>query len=106
MVKVAALDDIIQSTQSTQSTSVFGQLCLGAEQKSSRTHGPGFVWASCGACVRACPNVCFTDSRFIIDATKCLTFINKGAEAKLGRNLRALVAAQKVGHQPSSLRLE
>jgi epoxyqueuosine reductase len=37
--------------------------------------------ASCGACARACPNGCFTDSRFIVDATKCLTFMNEGAES-------------------------
>jgi epoxyqueuosine reductase len=33
---------------------------------------------SCGACAKACPNGCFTEDRFIIDATKCLTFMNEG----------------------------
>lgn len=34
----------------------------------------------CGACLRSCPNGCFTEPRFLVDATKCLTFLNEGPE--------------------------
>jgi epoxyqueuosine reductase len=34
---------------------------------------------ACGACVKACPNGCFSEGRFLIDATKCLTFLNEGS---------------------------
>ncbi len=32
---------------------------------------------SCGACIRACPNGCFRDGAFVIDASRCLTFLNE-----------------------------
>jgi len=35
--------------------------------------------ASCGACVAACPNGCFATGRFLVDATKCLSFLNEGS---------------------------
>jgi epoxyqueuosine reductase len=34
--------------------------------------------ATCGACARACPNGCFRPDQFIVDASKCLTFLNEG----------------------------
>jgi epoxyqueuosine reductase len=34
---------------------------------------------SCGACIAACPNGCFAKGRFLVDATKCLTFLNEGS---------------------------
>jgi epoxyqueuosine reductase len=34
--------------------------------------------ASCGACAKACPNDCFLGGRFLMDASKCLTFMNEG----------------------------
>jgi epoxyqueuosine reductase len=34
--------------------------------------------ASCGACIKACPNGCFSEGKFIVDASKCLTFLNEG----------------------------
>jgi epoxyqueuosine reductase len=35
--------------------------------------------ATCGACVKACPNGCFSENKFLIDAAKCLTFMNEGS---------------------------
>lgn len=35
--------------------------------------------AHCGACIRACPNGCFRDGAFGVDAPRCLTFLNEGA---------------------------
>jgi Uncharacterized Fe-S protein len=32
----------------------------------------------CGACARACPNGCIVEGRFIVDAARCLTFLNEG----------------------------
>jgi epoxyqueuosine reductase len=34
--------------------------------------------AACGACIRACPNACFREGSFVIDASRCLTFLNEG----------------------------
>jgi epoxyqueuosine reductase len=34
--------------------------------------------ASCGACAKACPNGCISEDRFLIDAARCLTFMNEG----------------------------
>jgi epoxyqueuosine reductase len=34
--------------------------------------------ASCGACVVACPNGCIIKGNFIIDSSKCLTYMNEG----------------------------
>jgi epoxyqueuosine reductase len=35
--------------------------------------------ATCNACARSCPNGCFTEGRFLVDASKCLTFLNEGS---------------------------
>ncbi len=34
--------------------------------------------ATCSACLRACPNGCFREGIFSIDASRCLTFLNEG----------------------------
>ncbi len=34
--------------------------------------------AHCGACVRACPNGCFQEDTFLLDTSRCLTFLNEG----------------------------
>ena len=34
--------------------------------------------ASCRACAAACPAGCFVEGRFLLDASRCLTFINEG----------------------------
>ncbi len=34
--------------------------------------------ASCGACLKACPNGCFAAGKFVVDASRCLTFLNEG----------------------------
>ncbi len=36
--------------------------------------------AACRACLRACPNGCFHDEGFLVDASRCLTFLNEGSE--------------------------
>jgi Uncharacterized Fe-S protein len=35
---------------------------------------------SCGLCARACPTGCLSPERFIVDAARCLTFLNEGPE--------------------------
>lgn len=34
--------------------------------------------AACSACVKACPNACFRQDAFVIDSSRCLTFLNEG----------------------------
>jgi epoxyqueuosine reductase len=36
--------------------------------------------ATCGSCERVCPNGCFTAGKFLLDARRCLTFMNEGDE--------------------------
>ncbi|HUI72049.1 MAG TPA: hypothetical protein VL354_16130 [Spirochaetia bacterium] len=36
--------------------------------------------SSCaGPCIRACPNACFHEGSFYVDAARCLTFLNEGS---------------------------
>jgi len=35
--------------------------------------------AICGACLRACPTACFREEAFVMDASRCVTFLNEGS---------------------------
>ena len=37
--------------------------------------------ASCGACAAACPNGCLRPGNFVVDASRCTTFLNEGEGA-------------------------
>jgi epoxyqueuosine reductase len=51
---------------------------------------------ACAACARACPNGCISEDKFLIDAGKCLTFMNEG-NAPFPSWLRAGVHNAVVG---------
>jgi epoxyqueuosine reductase len=50
--------------------------------------------AGCGACAAACPGGCFVEGHFLIDARRCLTFMNEGdGDFPVGLDPRAHNAA-------------